>query len=124
LIFNFFLNFLFKFSIKRTHFNCAKIPLELILDSPLNVNFFNDQNLIDHLKTFKSLEITYVNNTKIWTSQKKEELYKMCLKLNKSLKCFYQCDDCIIRNSIECCYDHIILKVKFSFFLKQKSFFL
>lgn len=95
------------------------MPLELILDSPLNENFFNDQNIMDLLKGFKAQELTYQNNTKLWIKEaklkKNEELYKMSLKLNKSLKCFYQCEDCIIRNSIECCMDRIILKVFYNY---------
>lgn len=100
---------------RRTHFNCAKIPLELILDSPLNENFFNDQAIMDLLKVFKSQEIAVQNNVKVWTqnpnSSKKNELYKLCLKLNKTLKCFYQCEECISdRNVIESFMDRLTIK--------------
>lgn len=73
---------------------------------------------MDHLKNFKLQKVSIQNNFKVWIcetsqlSQRRDELYKTCLKLNKTLKCFYQCEDCIgVRNTIECVMDRLLIKV-------------
>ena len=100
--------------------------MELILDTPLNENFFNDEPIADLIKTFKSQEITTPNNLKTWIidgkNTKNEELLKLSITLNKTLKCFYQCEECLNRNIIDSFMDHIFVKVNFIFSIHIKRF--
>jgi hypothetical protein len=99
----------------RLHYECLKMPLELVLFSPINTEFSlkpgNEENILRAL--FERLDgMAYEENRKILTwDNESDELVKETKKYLKEHQLFYMCPICVRTTSVNVIMDCVIARV-------------
>jgi hypothetical protein len=103
------------FFFSRLHYECLKMPLELVLFSPINTDFAlkpgNEENILRVL--YERLDaMVYEDNRKILTwDNESDELVKEVKKYLKDNQLFYMCPICVRTTSVNVIMDCVISRV-------------